>query len=338
MTKYLLILFISILATLLIAPETDKIGGYIEKIKVYITEEEPLPAPEPIKLLKPEPEPEFGPYEIKNIIPKKFLAYHEVVARLEEWNKEAEEITDMGTYGKTSRGTSTTFLRIGTEGKPKILIHAAIHGNERLSTAAVLGIMGKILHDYKRIKYVTWLVENRDIYFVPVFSPDSYLDGRYVEGVDPNRDFPYPGRDRDYPCSPVRLIKEFHLKHGFRGVISGHTYGRDFFWPGFCTPEDERFISGLAKEMAKLARYDPSIISGRPHGYETDWYYWTGAVAILTEFGYGHDQPIISIKPETERTYNAFLYFIERAPEHETQPPGDDYRYKTTGWVRDGEA
>lgn len=292
--------------------------------------------------------PETGPYDIGRILIEEYLNYTELKEQLKNWNNEAPEITDVGSYGKTRAGTETAYLRMGTKGRPKVLIHAAIHGNERLSAAAIIGMVGKMLYDYKRDDKVTWLIKNRDIYFVPVLSPDTYLDERYVEGVDPNRDYPFPGRGGSYPkSSPIKLITAFHLKHKFKAVMSGHTFGRDFFWPSICSPKDEEFHKGLAEEMANIAGYDPSPVSEQPHGYEVDWYYWKGAVAMITEFGqsyssgrwrrrwgYDHDQPVENIKPETEKTYRSFLLFIKRAPEYTVSPTDN---VKKTGWVRDNE-
>lgn len=264
--------------------------------------------------------PNFGPYTISNQIPEQYFSYQEIKGILQKWNTEAPEITEIGVYGKNRQNTDLTYFRIGTKGKPKILIHAAIHGNERLSTAATLGIMGKMLHDFKRDDEVTWIIENRDVYFVPVFSPESYLRSRHIEQGDPNRNWAYPGSRTDNTSSPIVAIKEFFLREKFVGVIDGHTTGRLFLWPSLAKTNDREAISNLAKEMGSMANYDPRAIShaisGRASGFAIDWYYWKGAVAILTEFGFGsHNQPIRAIEPEVTRTYRAYLHFMKKSPE-----------------------
>ena len=258
---------------------------------------------------------EHGPYAITHQIPTKFLSYDEVVERLKEWNKEAPDITEIGISGKVQSGKDVYYLRVGTPGKPKLLIHSCIHGNERLAAASTLGIMGKMLNDYKRDEQVTWLIENRDIYFIPVFSPDSYLQSRYIEGEDPNRRWPYPGSRADNQATPIKTMQAFFLKHKFVGAIDGHTTGRDFFWPTIARGSDADHLRRLAREMSDLAQYTPNRVGNSPAGYAIDWYYWKGAVAILTEFGSGsHDQPRSAIKPEVNRTYKAYLHFIQEAP------------------------
>ena len=295
------------------------IGSGFEDSKVAtppVVESRPTPPAVPV------PEPQIGPYTISMQIPDKYLSYEEVNSQLEQWHQEAPEITEHGVVGKVRSGRDVHYLRVGTVGKPKILIHACIHGNERLAAAATLGIMGKMLHDFKRNEEVSWIIENRDIYFVPVFSPDSYLRSRHIEEGDPNRRWPYPGGSSDNQSSPIKLMQSFFLHHKFVAAIDGHTTGRDFFWPSIAQGQDAESYRKLAGEMADLANYDPSRISSSPSGYAIDWYYWKGAVAILTEFGSGgHDQPRSAIEPETNRTYQAYLHFMAAAPEVQINPP-----------------
>jgi len=258
-----------------------------------------------------------------------FRSYQEVVSLLKQWEEEAPRLCEFGTYGKTKNGTDCVYLRMGTEGKPKLLIHSCIHGNERLAAACTLNIMARLLSSYAQDEEATWILDNRDIYFVPMLSPDTYLRSRYVEGVDPNRNYPCPERPNIESASPLMRIREFHHQQQFKGVISGHTFGRDFFYPRF-GPRDE--IRDLAREMANIANYSASPVGGSyparnpgSRGYEIDWYYWTGAVAILCEFSDGspggHEMPSRKIIPEVDRTYRAYLLFMKRAPEITVTPP-----------------
>jgi len=284
--------------------------------------------PDPPAVVVPEVEP--GPYDITHQIPKKYLSYNEVVQRLKEWNEEAPEITEFGTYGKDRQGTDLCYLRIGTPGKPKVLIHSAIHGNERLGAACTLGTMGKLLWSYKRdevlenadVAEANWIIKNRDIYFVPVFAPETYLRQRYLEGTDPNRNWPYPGSRSENRSTPILAMREFFLKHKFVAAMDGHTYGRIFFWPSIATHSDREKFRELGRAMGELANYDASSVGSYPAGYAIDWYYWKGAVSLITEFGspsYGHGQPIEQIESETERVYRAYLYFLRNAPEIQLQ-------------------
>ena len=155
---------------------------------LYLTSENPAP---PIVEVAPPPPVEPGPYEIKSQIPKKYLSYTEVIEQMQEWHAAAPDITELGTYGKNNIGDDLTYIRVGTKGKGRLIIHSCIHGNERLACAVNMGLIGRILNDYKRNEEVTWLDQNRDIYFVPVFDPERFRnDVRFIKNADPNPNWP----------------------------------------------------------------------------------------------------------------------------------------------------
>jgi len=272
--------------------------------------------PLPPVVEKPEPPPAPVNYEISPFDQSRWLNYSEIVSLMEQWNKEAPEITEFGVYGKTISGTDCTFLRVGTPGKPKVLIHATIHGNEKTGTGATLYMLQRMLHDYGRDDAITWLVKNRDIYWIPVLSPDSYLRSRHIEGVDPNRDYPHPSRRDHQSVSPIKNIRAFHELHRFKGVLSGHTWGSIYFWPSIGPPADQATHRDLARKMSALSGYEASKIGRSPAGYEIDFYYWRGAVAFVTEFGTGgHDQPLSSSAIHGEKNYDAYMLFVKECPD-----------------------
>lgn len=296
------------------------------------TSEAPQP---PIKppVIKPEVQPRTTPSLSTDEI-KDFLPYSNVVSLMKQWANEAPRLCEFGSYGKTYKGTDCTYLRMGKKGKPKILIHACLHGNERLSAACTLNIMARLLSNYKKRDKETWLLDNRDIYFVPVVSPDTYLKARWVEGVDPNRDFPCPERPHVKSSSPVMRLRELCSKHDFKGAISGHTYGRIYLYPRF---KEAYQTASLARQMAELSNYRAgSIGSGYPtrrsgsRGYEIDFeWIFLSAPAVLTEFGNGrpgdHYMPSSMILPETDRVYEAYLLFIRKAPDIKVNVP-EEYK------------
>jgi len=285
-------------------------------ITVWKTNQAIKKVPSPPPVIKPELPPPPANYDISPLDQNKWLNYSEIVSLMKQWNKEAPEITEFGIYGKTINGTDCTFLRIGTPGKPKVLIHATIHGNEKTSTGATLYMMQRMLYEYGRDDEITWLVKNRDVYWIPVLSPDSYLKSRYVEGVDPNRDYPHPSRRNHQSVSPIKNIRAFHELHRFKGVLSGHTWGSIYFWPSIGPKKDQEIHRNLTRKMSDLSGYDASRIGNAPAGYEIDFYYWRGAVAFVTEFGTGgHNQPLSSIATHGHKNYDAYMLFIKECPE-----------------------
>lgn len=102
--------------------------------------------------------------------------------------------------------------------KPEALITGGQHSCEVIGPACVRLDMYHLLDNYDTDPEVKWLVDNRQIYFVPVMNPDGYL---YVEssgnknwrktrrrnsggsyGVDPNRNYPYKWGYDDINSSP----------------------------------------------------------------------------------------------------------------------------------------
>jgi len=256
-------------------------------------------------------------YEIAHQAPEKYLSYDEVKNCVKDWNKTCPEITEYGVYGHNRKDDELFYLRVGTPGCKKVLIHACLHGDERLGSCALLGIMGRMLHDYGRDEDVTWLIKNREIYFVPVFSPESYLKSRHIEQGDPNRGWAYPGSKSDNTSSPIEAMKKFVLEKKFDALVDCHTFGEIVYFPSILSNEDKDAMKNLTSKMGELSGYNNGPI-GRTAGYAIDWYYWkTNSPAVLIEFADGptHNMPIQKVAPEVEKTYKMLLYFIREAPE-----------------------
>ena len=284
-------------------------------------------APQKVEPEEPESEepeePEHHAHNISVKIPT-YLDYSGVIQQCKTWNQEAAEITEIGTYGKSSQGQSIYYFRInaGKKDSPKVLITSCIHGNEPWATGCVMGYIGTLLDQYGKNKEITKLLDQRDIYFVPVVSPDSYPHSRHIDGVDPNRDFPGPSRPNHRSTPSVAALQKFFLDIRPKAVISGHTYGRVYLTPFGDTAQphpQEQDYQRIVGEMAQLSNYRTQHcheIYGRPiYGSEIDWFCRNGAFAIVSEFGTHQRKPSHEeIKSEFERTFKAALLFIKEAP------------------------
>ena len=259
-------------------------------------------------------------------IPSGYLSYENVVNQINKWNKEAPEITEVGVYGKSSAQKEIYYIRVcGDKNKnlPKVLIMACIHGNEKIANATVMGVLGKILNNYGKDDKVTKLLLERDIYFVPIVSPDSFVNNtRHVDGVDPNRNFPYKLNPNVKSVPPIAALREFFIKHKFSAVISTHAYSRLYIYPYGYTASpcpDINKYKDLCGRMASLARYQikqiHEIQTAQPYrGFEADWFYENGAFAIVAEVGLEFIPPESTIIGEVERNYDAYLLFVNEAP------------------------
>lgn len=255
-----------------------------------------------------------------------YLPYPQIVEQLKEWNKGAPDFTEIGTYGKSSRGQDLYFLRVtnrlSTVPKKKVMITACIHGNEPLATSTTMWFIGVMLSTYGSDKDITDLLNTRDVYFVPVVSPDSYPQSRHVDGVDPNRDFPGPYDWNHRSVPPIKAVGDFMALHRFNAAISGHTFGRVILMPYgdkmAASPNDadyQRVIGKMGQMAGYRIDYAHNMYKMPIRGSDIDFYFRNGAFSVVVE--YGDHQRIPSqqdIQTEFDKTYRAVMYFIREAP------------------------
>lgn len=297
-------------------------------------------------IIKPQPTPDANPVEV---IPSKpvdihtnisiktpeFLLYEDMVKQLNLWRQEAPELVEVETYGKSSKNKDLIYLRICKDKNanlPKVLITACIHGNEPWSTGCVMAYIGNLLADFETDPKIKELILKRDIYFIPVISPDSYPSSRQVNGVDPNRNFPTLKDPNRVSVTPIKELQNFFLKIKPNAVISGHTFGRMYLIPygdqNQKTPNDQEY-QDIVGRMSNMSNYNLKYCSklyGTPiFGSEVDWYYRNGAFAIVAEFGSHQNKPTIKqIQEEFERTWASFKLFLEEAPLIEIKTTGGE--------------
>ena len=265
------------------------------------------------------------PLVISNSNPS-YLTYTQIVQQLKTWNNEAPNLTEVGVYGESTKLNKLYYIKLTNKNiktnKPVVLIHGCIHGNEPLSTCCVMNYIGSMLNGYLKSTEVTELLNTRDIYFVPLLSPDSHPDSRFVDRVDPNRDFPGPTRPNHQSSKSVQAIQDLFTKIKPSAVISGHTFGRVYLYPyGYTykkSANDADYMKLLSK-MSEMSGYRiDRICNNYPTpitGTEADWYYQNGAISIVVEFGTHQKIPTKQeIGYEYDKTWNAFLHFCKEAP------------------------
>lgn len=275
------------------------------------------------------------------------LSYSEIVTQIQKWGQEAPDLTEVGFYGKTKQDVDICYIRICNKieikDRPKVLITGCIHGNEPWSTGCVMAYIGNLLDGYGKNKEITDLIESRDIYFIPVISPDSYPHSRYVDGVDPNRDFPGPSRTNHKSTTSIQSIQDFFLKIKPDAVISGHTFGRVFLTPFGDTNQkcpNENDYQRIIGEMGKMCNYGMDRACnnyGRPiQGTEVDWYYRNGAFSVVMEFGTHQENPTREeITSEYSRTWQGILWFIKEAPIVTIKTNAEDFDFSGNTGIAD---
>lgn len=254
------------------------------------------------------------------------LSYLQTIAQIKKWKEEAPDLTEVGTYGQTKKTVDLYYIRVNNNldksPKPVVLITACIHGNEPLASGVTMAYIGNLIDQYGKDKKITDMINTRDLYFIPVVSPDSYPNNRHVDGVDPNRDFPSPKTPEHQSTPTVNALRDFYWKIKPSAVISGHTYGRLFMTPygdNYKKTPHEADFSRIVGKMASLADYKKihcAELYNKPiDGSEVDWFYRNGSIAICAEYGTHQHKPTLEeIKKEFNRVKDALDLFVVEAP------------------------
>ena len=248
-----------------------------------------------------------------------------ILNEFKDWEEMSPNLIDVKNYGKNEK---YFYIKISNEynpGQNKILITACIHGNEPLSTSTVVAYVGKLLSSYKQDEKITEIINESIIYVVPVVSPETYPHSRNVGGLDPNRDFPTLKNPDKISVEPVECLKNLFLDIRPHSVLSGHTFGRVYLMPWGDSTSDNQNLEDykrIATEMGKLSNYRyqrACEMYNRPiYGTEIDWYHRNGSFAMVMEFGTHQKKPSLEdTKKEFDRTFEAFLYFLEESPKVE---------------------
>ncbi|MBC7187993.1 MAG: immune inhibitor A [Calditrichaeota bacterium] len=198
------------------------------------------------------------------------------------------------------------------EDEPEVLIMGCHHAREIITPEIVLYFMNYLLSNYGTDPYVTYLVDNRQIWLVPLVNPDGHAyvfttdrwwrknrrdngDGSF--GVDLNRNYGYMWGYDNHGSSPVpsdatyrgpapfsepevQAIRDLCLQHRFRISLSYHSYGQLFLYPwGYVkrnTP-DQAVFRALADSCVAYNSYTPgNAASGTiyiTNGDSDDWLY-----------------------------------------------------------------
>lgn len=226
--------------------------------------------------------------------------------------------------------------------RPNVVITGSTHGDEWSSTAIPMNVMETMLEQYGSDARVTRIFDRINTYWVPIMSPDSFHRSRNVHGVDPNRVYPYPGRDSPPRIKSARAFVKWYETLKPKGVIDFHAVHGSIIWPwGYSrksiAPEDKKEYIELAEKMIAKTGYRhgqvTKVLYDAP-GISIDaWYNLHKSIAYTIEVGGSSKKPSESaldklIKDNREHIYVFFEHFIKGEPEPD--PEDDDPKENET--------
>ena len=200
-----------------------------------------------------------------------FLTYYEMEDSLAALASAYPSICKRTSAGLTYQNRDMWVLKISrdvdsTENKPALFVEGAIHAREPMGTSACVGFAERLLTEYGKDSLTTWLVNNREVYIMPVMNADGYVYNSdsggdtanwrknrrcpappYI-GIDLNRNFGYKwGFDdqgsTNHPWDETyrgpsafsepeaQVVRDFLLSHKPRVCMDLHSYGRYNMYP-----------------------------------------------------------------------------------------------------------
>lgn len=272
-----------------------------------------------------------------------YYSYYDMVAKLDSIVNFYPDITKKFSIGKSVNGRELWVLKISDnpeldEAEPEVRFIGIIHGNEPIGCELLLNISDTLTSSYGNDMNLTDLVDNREIFIIPMINPDGRESGsRYnANGEDLNRDFPVPdssiGDDNnwEYEVETTSLINwsdtmNFVLSTTFHSGARVVNYQWDY------THDIPPFHS-LIREISKgyAIRNDSMFHSPDPYyadsgvirgsewyivyGSLQDWsYHYTDCIDLTAELD-SKKWPDAEKLPELWRqNKNSILYLIEKA-------------------------
>ena len=193
------------------------------------------------------------------------------------------------------------------EDEPEILYTAIHHSREPVSNETVLQLIEQFATGYGIDPNLTELVDNRELFFVPIVNPDGYV---YVDDVDPywrknrrggygvdlNRNYGFNWGWDNIGSSPytfdqtyrgsgpfsepeTEAIRDLCEAREFVFAMNFHTYGEYYLWPWGYIPSptlDDELFSAHGDSLSENNGYTSgigSIVLYITNGDADDWMY-----------------------------------------------------------------
>lgn len=225
------------------------------------------------------------------------------------------------------------------EAEPEVLYNSAHHAREPASVSQLIMYMYYLCENYATDSEVQYLVNNEEMYFIPLANPDGYVynettdpfgggmwrknrrnngDGSY--GVDLNRNYGYLWGYDNIGSSPsgwsetyrgtaafseaeTQNIRNFANAHDFKLTLNNHTYGNLLIYPWGYAPI-------YTTDSAQFAEYGEHLTTFNKYSYGTDMQtvlYSTNGTIDDWQYGEQITKPkTFGMTPEAGRTDEGF--------------------------------
>jgi hypothetical protein len=262
-------------------------------------------------------------------------------------------ITKIDTSMRTYQNRALWCLKISdnpdtNENEPQVFFNGATHAREPMGTHTCISFASLVCQNYGQDSLATWLVNNREIYIVPVMNPDGYVynsdsggsssywrKNRHVvvppdTGIDLNRNYgfkwgyddngssPYPGSEvyrgpARWSEPEVAAIRDFEAAHRFRTEIDFHSYARDNLYPW-------AYIGASPPELALIQEIGDTFMANNGYSNTGQWYsslYPSNGTSVdweLSDTVIGSSPKFVTYALTSELGINDFWYGWDNPP------------------------
>ncbi|HNV70576.1 MAG TPA: M14 family metallopeptidase, partial [Candidatus Ozemobacteraceae bacterium] len=282
-----------------------------------------------------------------------YYTYDTMLAQLQEWAAAYPQVTQVTSIGKSIEGREIWALKVSDnpavdELEPACLLVGGTHAREWIGVEVAMAALQAYLEGYSTDEKLTRLVNEREVWFVPMLNPDGILfsqnSQRYWRknrrpagssfGVDLNRNFGYkwgltgasdkPYSDTYHGAEPfsepeTRAVKELAERERFQTSLAFHSYSELILYPfayGYNAPNpDEAVYKDIGGQMAKFNKYKVQNCTELypAMGISDDWLYGDQKTIALTfELAQEFIPPPQKIAAITAATVPAVLLMIEK--------------------------
>ncbi|MFH1861455.1 MAG: M14 family zinc carboxypeptidase [bacterium] len=265
-----------------------------------------------------------------------YYNYTTLTAQLQSWSDTYASIATLYDLTTTVQGRHVWGMKVSDNPaleEDEIVCYyvGCHHGNEDISAEVPMYFLNHILSNYGSNPDITYWIDNREIWVLPLLNPDGYANNsRYnANTVDLNRNYSFHWGESasnygPYPFSEVetQVVRDLNIAHHYTTSHSYHSYGElilyPFAWASNHPSPDDAFFLEIVNAMAAYNGYDP-LISGNlyPHGGEQNDYLYAekGVMAVTSEVwsGPGYNPPSSGILDVCLDNLPTDLYLLQRA-------------------------
>ncbi|MEO8211416.1 MAG: M14 family zinc carboxypeptidase, partial [bacterium] len=205
-----------------------------------------------------------------------YYTYNEVVQKLDSMKIQFPNlITVKQNIGTTAGARTIWAVKISdnpdineSASEPAIYFDALHHAREPQAMAGLMYYMYWLLENYGTNPEATYLLNNREIFFVPVVNPDGYV---YNQTTNPNGGgFWRKNRRNNGGCFGVDLNRNYNYGWGINSGSSNDPCSETYRGPSAGSEPETQAIKNFTQQIHPKIAFSTHSVAGRylnPYGY-----------------------------------------------------------------------